>query len=180
MLAAAAVSWAAGIRSETIGRTLRAFKGVAHRLEYVGNFRGITFINDSKGTNTGATIKALESFPQKVILIAGGKDKGADFEDLAPFIKKRVKRLILLGETRDKIVRAVQKEDFTDFILVNSIEAAVRASYQLAVEGDLVLLSPACASWDMFNNYEERGSEFKRAAKLLGRETNEKSKGEAS
>ncbi len=182
MLAASAISWAAGIRIETIGRTLRSFKGVAHRLENVGTFRNIIFINDSKGTNTGATIKALESFPNKVILIAGGKDKGADFEELAPFIKKRVKHLILLGETRDKIARAVQvqKGDFTNIILVNSIEEAVKESYRLAVEGDVVLLSPACASWDMFNNYEERGNEFKRAAKLLGRESDEKSKGEAS
>lgn len=180
MLAAAAVSWAAGIRSEAIGRTLRTFKGAAHRLEHAGTFRNITFINDSKGTNTGATIRALESFRQKVILIAGGKDKGADFQDLVPFIKKSVKHLILLGETRDKIARAVQKEDFTDFILVNSIEEAVKESYRLAAEGDTVLLSPACASWDMFSSYEERGNAFKRAAELLGRDTDEKGKGEAS
>lgn len=177
ILAAVAISFVAGIKVEVIAQTLRSFKGVAHRLENVGIYRGITFINDSKGTNTGATIKALEAFPQKVILIAGGKDKGSNFEELTSYIKRNVKHLLLLGETKELIAQAVKKVGFNDFTLVKDIKEAVSKAYQLSTEGDLVLLSPACASWDMFDSYEERGNEFKRLVKVLGRDKIEKNKG---
>ncbi|MDO9573463.1 MAG: UDP-N-acetylmuramoyl-L-alanine--D-glutamate ligase, partial [Candidatus Contubernalis sp.] len=169
VLAATAVAYVAGINRESIGKTLRTFKGVAHRLERVGNFKDIVFINDSKGTNVEATIKALDSFSQPIILIAGGKDKGGEFDSLAFHIKDKVKHLILLGETSGKIIRAVESKGYTDFTRVKDLEEAVTVAYKLGKEGDLVLLSPACASWDMFSNYEERGNEFKRAVRSLGR-----------
>ncbi len=177
VLAAVAISFAAGIKIEIIAQALRSFKGVAHRLESVGKYQGITFINDSKGTNTGATIKALEAFPQKVILIAGGKDKGSNFEELTSYIQGSVKHLLLLGETREVIARAVKKAGFNRFTLVDDIKEAVSKAYQLGTEGDLVLLSPACASWDMFSSYEERGNEFKKLVRVLGRDVGEKKKG---
>ncbi len=170
-LAATAVAYAAEIKPQSIGKTLKSFKGVSHRLEKVGDFRGITFINDSKGTNVEATLKALDSFPQPIVLIAGGKDKGAEFDLLAFHIKEKVKHLILLGETSEKIAQAVNSQEFKNYSRVKTLEEAVEKAYQLAEEGDMVLLSPACASWDMFNNYEERGEDFKKAVKSLGRKS---------
>ncbi len=170
-LAATAAAFAAGIKPASIGKTLNTFKGVAHRLERADTFKGVTFINDSKGTNVEATLKALGSFPQPIILIAGGKDKGAEFDVLADHIKEKVKHLIILGETKEKIARAVESKGFSRYSRVKDLEEAVEKAYQLAEEGDLVLLSPACASWDMFNNYEERGEAFKRAVKSMGRKS---------
>ncbi len=173
MLAAAAAAWAAGVDTRVIARTLKTFKGVPHRLELAGSLKGITFVNDSKGTNINSTIKALEAFPQKVILIAGGKDKGSSFDELAPYIKDKVKFLVLLGETREKMAKSLAKIGFNNFVFTENMKESLEKAYQSAREGDLVLLSPACASWDMYNNYEERGNEFKRLVKDLGGELNE-------
>ncbi len=168
-LAAATAAWAGGVDLKTIGEVLRDFNGVEHRLELVRTFKGVTFINDSKGTNPEACQKALEAFPgHNKILIAGGKDKGADFKELIRAIKNnKVKLLILLGETAEKIKREAQMAGYTDLQTVKKLEDAVTIAWNNAVQGDLILLSPACASWDMFSNYEERGRCFKDNVKTL-------------
>ena len=167
-LAAAAAAWAAGADSVSIGKVLRSFKAIEHRLEHVAVIDDVVYINDSKGTNPGATIKALLSFPGKnKILIAGGKEKGSNFSDLASVIKREVKALILIGETADRIANAARDAGFENYSKYNSLEEAVFAASRLAEREDLVLLSPACASWDMFSDFEERGSVFKRFVNSL-------------
>ena len=132
---------------------------------------GVDFVNDFKGTNPGAAIKALRSFPGKPkILIAGGKDKGGDFGGLAAVIREEVRELVLLGETRERLAAAVEQTGFHSYRLAESFEQAVRAAWELARPGDLVLLSPACASWDMFSDYEARGDLFKELVKRLKNE----------
>ncbi len=160
-LAASAAAWAGGVDLEAVGRVLRNFKGVEHRLEVVREIGGVTFINDSKGTNPEASIKALTAHPQKKILIAGGKDKGGEFTTLARYIKEEVKFLVLLGETAPLIAKTVESCGFKAWQGVKDLEEAVELAWQKADPGDLVLLSPACASWDMFKDYEERGQVFK-------------------
>lgn len=167
-LAAAAAAWAAGADPVSIGKALRSFKAIEHRLERVAVIDDVEYINDSKGTNPGATIKALLSFPGKnKILIAGGKEKDSNFKDLASVIKKEVKALVLIGETADRIADATRNAGFDNYRKYNSLEEAVLAASRLAERDDLVLLSPACASWDMFSDFEERGSVFKRLVNSL-------------
>ncbi len=167
-LAAAAAAWAAGADSQSIGKALRRFRAIEHRLEPVAVLGGVDYINDSKGTNPGATIKAMQSFPgRRKILIAGGKDKGGDFGELASVIKKELAFLILLGETKDRIARAVEEAGFTAYRKVEFLEEAVKTAYEKAESGDVVLLSPACASWDMFTDYEARGNLFKKLVRNL-------------
>ncbi len=161
-LAAAAAAWAAGADLQSIGSVLRTFKAIEHRLEHVASIDGVDYINDSKGTNPGATIKALQAFPgRKKILIAGGKEKGSDFSELAALLPREIRLLILLGETKDRLAEAAEKAGFSSYIKVDSLEEAVSAARVEAKDGELVLLSPACASWDMFTDYEARGSLFK-------------------
>jgi len=135
---------------------------------------GVLYVNDSKGTNVDSTLKALDSFERPLILIAGGKDKGSSFTELARKIKEKVKYLILLGETKGKIRKAVEEEGFEALEEVDTIEEAVKKAFFTAERGDVVLLSPACASWDMFNNYEERGKVFKEEVLKLNEEQNNK------
>ncbi|MHB1127115.1 MAG: UDP-N-acetylmuramoyl-L-alanine--D-glutamate ligase [Bacillota bacterium] len=161
-MAAVACAVMMGIDSQQIRFSLRTFTGVAHRLEPVATIHGVEYVNDSKGTNPDATIKALEAFDRPVILIAGGKNKGSDFGELAESINKRVKILILLGEAAPSINNAVAATGFQEIHQVNTYADAVETAARLATAGDIVLLSPACASWDMFANYEERGDTFKR------------------
>jgi UDP-N-acetylmuramoylalanine--D-glutamate ligase len=161
-LAATAAAWATGVDPGSIGRVLKTFKPIEHRLEKVLTIDGVDYINDSKGTNPGATIKALRAFPGRpIVLIAGGKDKSADFSALSAEITGSVKSLILLGETKDKLAAAVKAEGFEKYIKVDTLAEAVTAASKRATEGDLVLLSPACASWDMFSDFESRGNIFK-------------------
>ncbi len=161
-LAASTAAWSGGVDLESIGWVLRNFSGVEHRLEEVREIGGVKFVNDSKGTNPEAAGKALTSFPEKKVLIAGGKDKGGDFEQLAGQIaQEEIKFLILLGETAPLIAREVEKKGFNDYEQVESLEAGVRKAWERASPGDVVLLSPACASWDMFTDFEERGRLFK-------------------
>ncbi len=161
-LAAAAASWAAGASPEAIGRVLRSFQPLAHRLEPVAKIGGVQYINDSKGTNPGAVIRALRSFPGKrKILLAGGRDKGSDFADLAAVIKEEVRLLLLFGESRAKMARAAEKVGFDAFEQFTGLEEAVEAARRAACPGEIVLLSPACTSWDMFADYEARGDHFK-------------------
>lgn len=161
-LASAAAAWAMGADPPAIGRTLKRFRGIEHRLEFISRVGEVDFINDSKGTNPGATIKALRSFPGKrKVLIAGGKYKGSDYSELAGVIGEEVSHLVLLGETKEQLARAVQEAGFHKFEKVADLAEAVEAAWSQAGPGDMVLLSPACASWDMFPDYEARGNLFK-------------------
>ena len=158
-MAAAAASLLWGCSPEMVAHTLREFKGLEHRLEFVREVNGVKYLNDSKGTNVGAVIKSLEGFSEPVLLIAGGRDKGSDFSPLRPLIKLKVKKLILIGEAKEKIRTSIG--DLTSTIYADSLEEAVQAAGRDAVKGDAVLLSPACASFDMFKNFEDRGRIFK-------------------
>lgn len=161
ILCAVGMSLVAGVTPEAIKEVLSTFSGVKHRMEEVPTKDGILYINDSKATNPDSAIKALESFDRPVILIAGGRNKGSDFGILASFIKDKVRDLILLGEARDEIKEAVIKAGFKNINVVKDLSEAVHMAHQLARAGDVVLLSPACASWDMFESYEQRGDIFR-------------------
>lgn len=141
-------------------RALHATPVFEHALEVVRNWRGITFVNDSKGTNVDATLKALQSYQEPIILILGGKDKGGDFLQLAGSLSDQVKGVVVIGEAAQKILQALQHIRPTT--LAVNLEDAVSQAVAFATEGDVVLFSPACASFDMFQNYHHRGLEFKR------------------
>jgi UDP-N-acetylmuramoylalanine--D-glutamate ligase len=160
MMAAALASKAVGISNEAIQKVMSQFKPLAHRMEFVAKKNQVYFFNDSKGTNVHSLMRSLESFNEPVILIAGGKDKGEDFAPLSNSIRNRVKNLILVGEAKEKINRSIG--DFTETFIVGTFEEAVYLAYQKSRSGDVVLLSPGCASQDMFKNYEERGNYFKK------------------
>jgi len=173
-LAAIAACLAAGLAPEQLLAPLRDFRGVEHRLEYVCEQDGVKYYNNSKATNSTATIIALRSFSGRIVLIAGGLDRGADYMELIPHLRDQAKALVALGETRSKLahvaelaglaeVKIVEPEDDADATL----RRAVREAAALAEPGDIVLLSPACASWDMFKSYEQRGSIFKQSAHTL-------------
>ncbi|WP_366924817.1 UDP-N-acetylmuramoyl-L-alanine--D-glutamate ligase [Metallumcola ferriviriculae] len=166
-LAAVAAGWALGLTAAQLKETLAAFPGVEHRLEFVREINQVRYINDSKGTNPDASIKALEAFPNPIILIAGGKNKGSDFSEFAQLIKARAKDVILLGEAADEIQHALSNIGFTRVHQVSDYQRAVPLAEELAEPGDIVLLSPACASWDMFGSYEERGKLFKELVNSL-------------
>lgn len=167
ILCASAMAAAAGVSPAIIQRALIEFRGIRHRMEEVACKNGVLYINDSKGTNPDSTIKAIESFPEPIILIAGGRNKGSDFKHLAGLINSRVKDLIVLGEARDTIKQAVMETGFGNIYEVEDFAAAVYKAAELARAGDVVLLSPACASWDMFANYEERGDLFCKLVQAL-------------
>src|SRR6185295_16834646 len=131
------------------------------RIEYVAEIDGIRFYNDSKATNVDSTAKALEAFERNIIVILGGKDKGSDYSVLAQLVRDRVKSIVLIGAASDKI--AEQLEGIRPMVRARSMEDAVRLAREAAVAGDIVLLAPACASFDMFDNYEHRGRAFKEA-----------------
>ncbi|MFA5384341.1 MAG: UDP-N-acetylmuramoyl-L-alanine--D-glutamate ligase [Eubacteriales bacterium] len=162
-MAAAACCWVRGIGVDVLARVLREFKGVAHRLEFVSEIEGISYINDSKGTNPDATIKALQSYSDPIVLIAGGRNKGNDFNELSVSIREKARAVILIGESAGDIKHAVENQGGPEVYLAGDLPEAVRVASRTARQGDVVLLSPACASWDMFRNYEERGELFKKA-----------------
>ncbi len=162
------ISLAMGIDKDILKRTIANFKGVEHRIEYVTERDGIKFYNDSKGTNPQASIKALQALPGPIILIAGGYDKGSNYDEMMTYIHDKVKGMILLGETKYKICESADKQGFRNYYIVDNLEEAVLAAYKLGLEGDNVLLSPACASWDMFKSFEERGNIFKNLVYRLG------------
>ncbi len=168
-LAAAAICIFAGVKAKSVAKSLRAFKGVEHRLEFVRELKGVKYINDSKGTNPDASIKALQAMPAPIIIIAGGYDKHLDFTDYVKAMKGKVEYILLLGATADQIEKTALENGFTDdrIIKCNSLEVCVSSAAKLAEKGYTVLLSPACASWGMFENYEQRGREFKRLVKEL-------------
>jgi len=160
-LAAAALSLCAGASVNDIAEGLRGFKGVAHRLEHVASINGVDYFNDSKATNTDAAIKALGSFSKPIILIGGGYDKEADFSLWVKAFNGKVAHLILIGQTAEKIIDTCDRYGFTDYSRAESLQQAVEEAGKLASLGQVVLLSPACASLDMFKDYEERGDVFK-------------------
>jgi UDP-N-acetylmuramoylalanine--D-glutamate ligase len=166
VLAATACALWAGLSPESIRRGVGAFRGVPHRIERVLDERGVVYYNDSKGTNVDSTIKALESFTEPVILIAGGKGKGQDFAPLAATARGRVKQAVLIGIDRGQI-RAVLEAVGVPCADAGSMHEAVAVARSLARGGDAVLLSPACASFDMFDNFEHRGDVFKMAVREL-------------
>ena len=169
VLACIGICYAMGVDLDIVKATIQEFKGVEHRLEYVMEWQGISYYNDSKGTNPEASIKAIEAIPEPIILIAGGYDKASDFDDFVKAFKGKVKTLILLGETKYSIKASADKFNFKDYHIVESLEEAVQLASRLGNAGDHVLLSPACASWDMFRDFEERGELFKAAVKALRR-----------
>lgn len=154
------------IRKETIRESLSDFHNIDHRLELVGNVHGIEFINDSKATNVNSTWYALESMNNPVILILGGVDKGNDYSMLNDLVKEKVKAIICLGADNKKIIKAFGGMVET-IVEANSAKEAVAHAYKIGKKGDTVLLSPACASFDLFENYEDRGTQFKQAVRAL-------------
>jgi UDP-N-acetylmuramoylalanine--D-glutamate ligase len=156
----------AGIRKEKIRESFTSFEGLEHRLEYVATVRGVDFINDSKATNVNSVWFALESMKQPTILILGGQDKGNDYNEIMDLVKEKVKAIVCMGIDNKPIHHAFDGvvENIAD---TQSAKDAVKAAYAFADKGDAVLLSPACASFDLFKNYEDRGRQFKDAVKEL-------------
>jgi UDP-N-acetylmuramoylalanine--D-glutamate ligase len=159
-MAAAAMALLANCPAGAVIESLREFPGLEHRLEFVRELNGVKYVNDSKGTNIGAVIKSLESFQEPLILIAGGRDKAGDFSLLRKPVSEKVKALVLIGEAAEKMREAL--EEVTDTIIVKDLTEAVEISRKKAKRGDAVLLSPACASFDMFRDFEDRGRQFKK------------------
>jgi UDP-N-acetylmuramoylalanine--D-glutamate ligase len=166
-LAAAAATFCAGIPAADIARALRRFAGVAHRLELADTIDGVRFVNDSKGTNPDSSTKAVEATAPGILLIAGGYDKHADFDAFIASFGGKVKHLLLLGATAEKIRDAALARGFRDITLCADMEACVETGFRMARPGDTVLLSPACASWDMYTCFEERGAHFKRCVREI-------------
>jgi len=166
VLAAVCAGALIGCAPEKIRAAIRNFKAVEHRLEYVATVRGVEYYNDSKATNVDATIKALESFPANIHLILGGKDKGSDYTVLNDLLRQRVKSVYTIGAAAEKIQSHI--EGATQVIPSGTIESAVKQAASAAQPGDIVLLAPACASFDQFQNYEQRGRVFKQLVMSLG------------
>ncbi len=169
VMAAVAMAAACGVSLDVIRQTLFRFQGVEHRIEYVTSKRGVRFYNDSKGTNPDAAIQAIRAMNWPTLLIGGGYDKQSEYDTWIRAFDGKVKKLILLGQTREDIADTAVRCGFSeaDIILVDSLREAVDACYTNAKNGDAVLLSPACASWGMFDNYEQRGNLFKEMVKEL-------------
>ncbi len=172
VMAAISSCMAIDIDKEAIIKTLKSFKGVEHRLEYVDTINGINFYNDSKGTNPYSSIAALEAINEPIVLIAGGYDKGSQFEQFIKSFNGKVYSLILLGQTAEKIKTTAIDMGFNDIHIVKDMKEAVNKSFDISKKGYNVLLSPACASWGMYNNYEERGKDFKYLVENLRRLNN--------
>jgi len=164
-MAASLMALVSGCESRVIAETLRTFAGLEHRLEFVREVRGVRYFNDSKGTNVGAVLMSLESFQEPIILIAGGLDKGNDFSPLRDPVRRTVKQVILIGKSKAKIRKAL--DGCAPLEECSTLEEAVRLADRLGRPGDVVLLSPACASFDVFKNFEERGKVFKEAVACL-------------
>ena len=160
-MAAIAMSYVCNVDIETLKHVLKTFKAVEHRLEYVKTLNDVMFVNDSKGTNPDSTIKAVQSYDSPVILIAGGYNKDSDFNELLDIAKQNVKALVLMGETASIIEECAKEKGYKTILRVNNMKEAVEVSYDIATKGDVVLLSPACASWDMYKSFEVRGMDFK-------------------
>ena len=167
VMAAVAVGMKMGVEQEKIKEVLRSFKAVEHRIEFVRERCKVRYYNDSKGTNPDAAIQALKAMPGPTLLIGGGYDKHSEFDEWVSLFPGKVKKLVLLGQTRDKIYECCRRHGFNEVSFAEDMNEAVKTCASFADEGDYVLLSPACASWGMFKNYEERGNIFKRCVEEL-------------
>lgn len=167
-LAAAAICYFAGIGADVITETLLEFGGVEHRIEYCGTIDGVRYYNDSKGTNVDAAVIALKAIKENIILIAGGDGKGQEFDELIKNFDGRVKYMILLGRDGKIIAETADKYGFKNYTYGKNMDECVQKAAQIAASGDTVLLSPACASWDMYSNFEQRGEHFKMCVERLG------------
>lgn len=165
-MAAISTAGLLGLSREEIISGLASFKNAAHRMEWVGQVNGVNFINDSKATNIDAVFYALESFSKPVVWIVGGQDKGNDYEKIHHLVTQKVKKIVCLGLDNQKIVRAFGS-NYPDLVETSRADQAVEAALALALPGDTVILSPACASFDLFKNYEDRGDQFKQAVLKL-------------
>jgi UDP-N-acetylmuramoylalanine--D-glutamate ligase len=165
-LAAAVAARVMEVRSDVVRESLTSFEGVPHRLELVREVDGVRYVNDSKATNVNAVWYALESFNERIVLIAGGRDKGNDYASLKPLVRRKVRAVVALGESADKVMKELGSIAEHQ-VEAASMEDAIRSAHLLAEPGDVVLLSPACASFDMFENYEDRGDTFKRLVRSL-------------
>ena len=161
VMAAAAMAYCAGVPKEVIRKAASAFRAVAHRIEFVEEIHGVAYYNDSKGTNPDAAIKGIQAMNRPTFLIGGGYDKESSYEEWIQAFEGKVKELVLIGQTREKIEKAAHACGFYHTILADSLEEAVKICAEKAQKGDAVLLSPACASWGQFDNYEQRGDKFK-------------------
>ena len=161
VMAATAMAVSFGVPMDKIKEVLVRFQSVEHRIEYVTEKRGIRFYNDSKGTNTDAAIQGIRAMNRKTCLIGGGYDKQSEYDEWIKAFDGKVKKLVLIGATKEKIAACAKKHGFTDYVFADSLKKAVDICYKTAESGEAVLLSPACASWDMFKSYEERGQIFK-------------------
>ena len=167
VMAAVAMAAVYGVPMDTIRKAILAFKGVEHRIEYVTEKAGVVYYNDSKGTNPDAAIKGIQAMNRKTVLIGGGYDKNSEYTEWIQAFDGKVKQLILIGATREKIAQDAEKCGFHDYVFADTFEEAVLLAAKTAKSGEAVLLSPACASWGMFPNYEVRGEKFKEIVNSL-------------
>lgn len=167
VMAAVAMAAVYGVPMDTIRKAILAFKGVEHRIEYVTEKDGVVYYNDSKGTNPDAAIKGIQAMNRKTVLIGGGYDKNLEYTEWIQAFDGKVKQLILIGATREKIAQDAEKCGFHDYVFADTFEEAVLLAAKTAKSGEAVLLSPACASWGMFPNYEVRGEKFKEIVNSL-------------
>lgn len=160
-MAAVLLTYAYGVPIDIIKKVLLKFNPVEHRIEYVRTLNGVKYYNDSKGTNTDSSIKAIDAMEGKIVIIIGGYDKHVSFDDFIEKFEGKVKLAIIIGQVKEQLIETCDKFNFKDYVTCETFEEAVNKAYENAEDGDNVLLSPACASWGMFNNYEERGRIFK-------------------
>ena len=167
VMAAAAMALAYGVPADVVRSTVKEFQGVAHRIEFIAEKNGVAYYNDSKGTNPDAAIRGIRAMNRPTVLIGGGYDKDSTYDEWIEAFDGKVKKLVLLGATRDKIAECARKHGFTEIEMADSFEEAFEKCVECASPGDAVLLSPACASWGMFRNYEERGDKFRELVNQL-------------
>lgn len=167
IMAAAAMAAVYGVPVDKIRESVKAFNGVEHRIEFVTEKNGVVYYNDSKGTNPDAAIKGIQAMNRKTVLIGGGYDKDSSYTEWIESFDGKVRKLILLGATKEKIAKDAESCGFHDYVFADTFEEAVLMSAEIAGPGEAVLLSPACASWDMFPNYETRGDKFKEIVNSL-------------
>lgn len=166
-MAAIGMAYKYGIPMEDIVASAKEFKAVAHRIEFIAEKKGVKYYNDSKGTNVDAAIKGIQAMSTPTYLIGGGYDKGVEFDEWIEAFRGKVKKLVLIGQTREKIAACAQSHGFNDYVFAQDLEEAINICASYALPGESVLLSPACASWGMFKNYEQRGDMFREIVEKL-------------